>query len=108
MRRILGIAAFVVMDHKGTYLNARYHRLRGRIDSRKAQVTIMHEMAVAIWFSLHDKVPRRELGSDYFTRRDPAKIKRRTNPHPPQPDQQTHRTYVSGDQRTDRHQRRVW
>jgi transposase len=77
MRRILGIAAFVVMGHKGTYLNARYHRLRGHMDSRKAQVAIMHDMAVAIWFILHDKVPYRELGPDYFARRDPAKIKRR-------------------------------
>jgi hypothetical protein len=77
MRRILGIAAFVVMGHKGTYLNARYHRLRGHMDSRKAQVAIMHDMAIAIWFILHDKIPYRELGPDYFTRRDPGKIKRR-------------------------------
>ena len=77
MRRILGAAAFSVMGHKGTYLNARYHRLRGHMDSRKAQVAIMHDMAVAIWFILHDKVPYRELGADYFTRRDPAKVKRR-------------------------------
>lgn len=77
MRRILGIAAFVVMGRKGTYLNARYHRLRGHMDSRKAQVAIMHDMAVAIWYILHDKVPYRELGPDYFTKRDPSKIKRR-------------------------------
>ncbi|WP_194927880.1 IS110 family transposase [Catenulispora pinisilvae] len=77
MRRILGVAAFSVMGHKGTYLNARYHRLRGRMDSRKAQVAIMHDMAIAIWFILHDKVPYRELGADYFIRRDPAKIRRR-------------------------------
>jgi transposase len=77
MRRILGIAAFVVMGRKGTYLNARYHRLRGHMDSRKAQVALMHDMAIAIWFILHDKVPYRELGPDYFAQRDPAKIKRR-------------------------------
>jgi transposase len=77
MRRILGIAAFVAMGHKGTYLNARYHRLRGHMDSRKAQVAIMHDMAIAIWFILHDKVPYRELGADYFARRDPDKIRRR-------------------------------
>jgi transposase len=77
MRRTLGIAAFVVMGHKGTYLNARYHRLRGHMDGRKAQVALMHDMAIAIWFILHDKVPYRELGADYFAKRDPAKIKRR-------------------------------
>jgi len=77
MRRILGIAAFTVMGHKGTYPNARYHRLRGHMDSRKAQVAIMHDIAIAIWFILHDKVPYRELGPDYFARRDPNKITRR-------------------------------
>jgi transposase len=77
MRRILGIAAFVVMGHKGTYLNARYHRLRSHMDSRKAQVAIMHDMAIAIWYILHDKVPYRELGPEYFARRDPDKIRRR-------------------------------
>lgn len=77
MRRILGIAAFTVMGHKGTYLNTRYHRLRGHMDSRKAQVAIMHDIAIAIWFILHDKVPYRELGPDYFARRDPDKIRRR-------------------------------
>lgn len=77
MRRLLGIAAFTVMGHKGTYLNARYHRLRGHMDSRKAQVAIMHDIAIAIWFILHDKVPYRELGPDYFARRDPDKITRR-------------------------------
>lgn len=77
MRRILGAAAFSVMGHKGTYLNARYHRLRGHMDSRKAQVAIMHDMAIAIWHILNDKVPYRELGPDYFARRDPNKITRR-------------------------------
>lgn len=77
MRRILGIAAFSVMGHKGTYLNARYHRLRGHMDSRKAQVAIMHDMAIAIWHILNEKVPYRELGPDYFARRDPDKIRRR-------------------------------
>lgn len=77
MRRILGAAAFSVMGHKGTYLNARYHRLRGHMDSRKAQVAIMHDMAIAIWHILHDKVPYRELGPDYFARPDPDKIRRR-------------------------------
>jgi transposase len=77
MRRILGIAAFTVMGHKGTYLNARYHRLRGHMDSRKAQVALMHDIAIAIWFILHDKVPYREPGADYFAQRDPDKIRRR-------------------------------
>jgi transposase len=77
MRRIPGIAAFVVMGRKGTYLNARHHRLRGHMDSRKAQVAIMHDMAIAIWHILHEKVPYRELGPDYFARRDPDKIRRR-------------------------------
>jgi transposase len=77
VRRILGVAAFTVMGHKGTYLNARYHRLRGHMDSRKAQVAIMHDIAIATWYILHDKVPYRELGADYFARRDPGRIQRR-------------------------------
>ncbi|MEU9056456.1 hypothetical protein AB0D37_39735 [Streptomyces sp. NPDC048384] len=37
----------------------------------------MHKLAIAIWHVLHDKVPYRELGADYFAKRDPERAMRR-------------------------------
>ncbi|WAZ26626.1 hypothetical protein STRCI_008225 [Streptomyces cinnabarinus] len=40
-------------------------------------VAVMHKLAIAIWYVLHDRVPYRELGADYFTQRDPERVMRR-------------------------------
>ncbi|MGW1507410.1 hypothetical protein ACWCQW_55350 [Streptomyces mirabilis] len=37
----------------------------------------MHKLVIAIWHVLHDHAPYRELGADYFTRRDTQRAIRR-------------------------------
>jgi transposase len=63
-----------------TYLGARFRRLHRRFGNNgggKAAVAIAHTLIVIIWHVLHDEVPYRDLGADYFTRHDNAEAKKR-------------------------------
>ncbi|MGW3068966.1 hypothetical protein ACWDA8_37230 [Streptomyces sp. NPDC001130] len=44
---------------------------------QRAQVAVMHKIAVAIWHILRNKTTYQDLGADYFTRRDPERAMRR-------------------------------
>ena len=65
----------------GSYLGARFHRLHrrfGKTGGGKAAVAVAHTLIVIVWHVLHDQSEYRELGHDYFTRRDnPDATKRR-------------------------------
>ncbi|MER7577885.1 hypothetical protein [Streptomyces sp. NPDC126514] len=37
----------------------------------------MHKLAIAIWYVLHSKAPYRDLGAEYFAKRDPERAMRR-------------------------------
>ena len=37
----------------------------------------MHKLAIAIWHILRDKAVFRDLGADYFTKRDPERARHR-------------------------------
>jgi transposase len=57
----------------GSYLGARFHRLHRRFGKKgggKAAVAVAHTLIVIVWHVLHDQSEYRELGHDYFTRRD--------------------------------------
>jgi len=54
---------------KGTYLNAQYHRLRGRRGPGKATMAVAHSVLVIAYHVLDQGVPYQELGDDYFQRR---------------------------------------
>jgi transposase len=53
---------------KGTYLNAQYHRLRGRRGPGKATMAVAHSVLVIAYHVLDQGVPYQELGDDYFQR----------------------------------------
>ena len=65
----------------GSYLGARFHRLHRRFGKKgggKAAIAVAHTLIVIVWHVLHDQSEYRELGHDYFTRRDnPEAAKRR-------------------------------
>ena len=65
----------------GSYVGAQFHRLHrrfGKTGGGKAAVAVAHTLIVIIWHVLHDQSEYRELGHDYFTRRDdPQAAKRR-------------------------------
>ncbi|HEY4789849.1 MAG TPA: IS110 family transposase, partial [Actinomycetes bacterium] len=54
---------------KGTYLNAQYHRLRGRRGPGKATMAVAHSVLVIAYHVLDQGVAYQELGEDYFQQR---------------------------------------
>jgi len=70
-------AALAATRAKGSYLQAQYQRLRPRIGHRRAIGAVMHSMLVAYWHMFSTGEVYRELGGDYYQRRDPTRqIKR--------------------------------
>ncbi len=65
----------------GSYIGAQFHRLHRRFGKKgggKAAVAVAHTLIVVVWHVLNDQSEYRELGHDYFTRRDnPEAAKRR-------------------------------
>ncbi|MEU1409714.1 transposase [Streptomyces sp. NPDC005728] len=78
LKRLLGVTAMAAIRDKNPYLSVFYHCIAGRRGGKRALVAVMHKLAIAIWHVLHDKVPYRDLGADYFSRRDPERAMRRT------------------------------
>jgi transposase len=63
---------------KTTYLGAQYRRLAQRRGANKAAVAVAHSMVVSAWHMLSNGETYRELGADYYTRRnDPERQARR-------------------------------
>ena len=68
--RALIEAARAAARTKDTYLAAQYRRLAVRRGPNKASVAVAHSMVVAAWHMLDTGEPYRELGGDYYLRRD--------------------------------------
>ncbi|MGW4049160.1 hypothetical protein [Streptomyces sp. NPDC004721] len=62
---------------KDGYLSAYYRRIAARRGRQRALVAVMHKLAVAIWHILRNKTRYQDLGTDYFTRRDPERAMHR-------------------------------
>jgi transposase len=58
--------------HQGTYLNAHYHRVRGRRGPGKATMAVAHSVLVIADHVLDQGVAYQELGDDYFQQRHSA------------------------------------
>mgnify|MGYP001823091964 CR=1 FL=1 len=58
----------------GGYLRARYHRIRARAGKMKAIVAVAHAMLVAIYHMLSGRQSYRDLGADFFVRRDRERV----------------------------------
>jgi transposase len=54
---------------KGTYLNAQYHRIRGRRGPGKATMAVAHSVLVIAYHVLDQGVPYQDLGEDYLQQR---------------------------------------
>jgi transposase len=62
--------------HQGTYLSARYHRIKSRRGHAKATVATAHKILTAAYHVLDKGVPYNELGDDFFYRRDTENTER--------------------------------
>jgi transposase len=76
LKRVLGTAAMAAIKQKDSYYAVYYRRVAARRGRQRALVAVMHKLVIAIWHVLHDKVPHRDLGADYFTRRNPQRTMR--------------------------------
>lgn len=76
--RALIEAARAAARTKGTFLGARYRRLVTRRGPNRAAVAVAHTMIVIAWHMLTTGETYRELGGDYYTKReDPDRRARR-------------------------------
>jgi transposase len=69
LRAALTQAAWAVAHTKQTYLAAQYHRLARRMGRKKALVAVAHSLLVIVYHVLDRRADYRELGGDYFDRR---------------------------------------
>ena len=60
-----------------TYLSAQYHRLASRRGKKKAAVAVAHSILVDAYHLLKHGTAFRDLGGEYFDRRDQAALERR-------------------------------
>jgi transposase len=58
---------------KDSYLQAQYQRLRPRRGHCRALVAVQHSMLVAYWHMFTTGETYREVGGDYFRKRDPER-----------------------------------
>jgi transposase len=77
LRWTLVQAAHAAGRTRRTYLGARYHRLAGRIGSKKAAIAVAHDILIIAYHILRDGVAFEERGADYYTKRNPERVKRR-------------------------------
>ena len=60
---------------KNTFFSAKYQRIRSRRGPMRALVAVEHAMIITAWNMLANGAFYRELGTDYYTVRKPAKAK---------------------------------
>jgi transposase len=70
-------AALAAVRSKGTYLAAQYQRLKPRIGHGRALGAVKHSILVAYWHMFTTGETYRDLGGDYFARRDPERHTKR-------------------------------
>jgi transposase len=70
-------AAMAAIGTKDVYLAAQYARLRPRRGHKKALGAVKHSILVACWHMLATGELYRDLGGDFYRRRDPERITKR-------------------------------
>ncbi|MBU2603193.1 MAG: transposase [Actinobacteria bacterium] len=70
-------AALAATRTNGSYLQALYRRLRPRIGHGRALGAVKHSMLIAYWHMFTTGEVYRDLGGDYYQRRDPERQTRR-------------------------------
>ena len=76
LKAALGAAALSIVNSHGTYLAAKYRRIAARRGPKKALVAVEHAILTAIWSMAHTGALYDDPGADYYTRRDPERLKR--------------------------------
>ena len=77
LRATLTESALAAARTKNSYLAAQYQRLRGRRGHSKAVTAVGHSILTAAWHMLQTGELYRDLGGDYFTRKNPDRLTKR-------------------------------
>lgn len=70
-------AAWAASHTKHTYLSAQYRRIAARRGRKKALIAVAHSILVITYHLLKNQETYRELGGDYFDRRNPQIVAKR-------------------------------
>jgi len=77
LRTTLIQAALAAARTNGSALRARYYRIKAHRGHKKAVVATGHQILEIAYYVMRDRVAYRELGADYFERRDRERTARR-------------------------------
>lgn len=64
-------AALASTRSKDSYLRAQYYKIRAKRGHKKAVRAVAHSILVCVYHMLSNGMEYKDLGGDYFTRRDP-------------------------------------
>ena len=70
-------AAWAASRKRDSYLRAQFFRLKSRRGPKKAVVAVVASIITAVYYMLHNEIPYRELGADYFHQRDKDQLTKR-------------------------------
>jgi transposase len=76
LRRNLCQAAWAASHSKNTYLSSQFRRLAARKGKKRAIVAVGHTILIIVFHMLKNHQPYRDLGADYFDRRNAEQLKR--------------------------------
>ena len=77
LRGALVQSALAATRKKNSALQARYYRVKRHRGHKKAIVAVGHQLLKIAYYIMRDGVTYRELGGDYFARRDAERAVRR-------------------------------
>lgn len=76
LKRTLVQAGWAASHTKNSYLASQYRRLLGRRGKKRALVAVAHSILVIAYQLLKNGTSYRDLGSDFFDRLEPERLKR--------------------------------
>jgi transposase len=77
LKGALGVSAMSAARSKNSFFSAKYQRIKSRRGPMHALVAVQHALAITAWNMLTNGAFYRELGTDYYNLRKPAKAKAR-------------------------------
>lgn len=74
LRAIMGEVAWASVRSRATYFHAEFHRLARRRGAKKGAGAVAHSLLIVIYHVLRNHKPYAELGVDYFSKIDTARL----------------------------------
>ncbi len=71
LRTVLIENALTAIRSKTSFLRTRYYKVKAARGHKLAIVAIAHQLLVSVWHVLSKKEPFKDLGADYYKRRNP-------------------------------------